>query len=106
MESFTMDQVNEYYTSIQSTINALLKTPDTKEHLEALQVSLQADWNKFQKTVKSVRPTLTDQDDLDLLNDLVSRASKTYNITHQGITNKLTKLAKDMENAALAAAAL
>lgn len=90
-----MEKIEQLHKEIQAAVNELIKSPDSKEKLEELQKQLQQDWAEYQQLAKEIRPTLTDQEDINSLNASISRALKTVNIAEQGIANKLQKLNED-----------
>lgn len=90
-----MERVNKLFEQIQSTVPELLSSPDKRDKLQSLQASLRANWEEYRKVVAELRPTLTDEDEIKDLNHDVARATRTFNLSDQGISNKLAKLVED-----------
>lgn len=90
-----METIDKLYGKIQKVGNQLVSTPDSRTNLEALQTSLRADWGEYRSAVADYREHADDDDDITALDNQVTHATKLFNITDQGITNKLTKLIED-----------
>lgn len=57
--------------------------------------SFRTNWEQYRSAVADYREITEDPDDTTALDRQVTHATRLFNITDQGITNKLTKLIKD-----------
>lgn len=88
-----MEQIHKLYGKIQAVVSDLIKTSYDVNELNTFSSQLHTNYNEFQEAVKAIRPTVTDPDELEELDGLVTNAVKAFNLSDQGIKNRLEKLA-------------
>lgn len=89
------EELSSCFSNIREIMNKLIRTPDDKAQLKTLQQQLEELWATYQRIgIEARELAKEDKDDSEAVEKAVTRALKAYNITSQGITNKLEKLAQ------------
>lgn len=89
-----MEQLDILFGKIQKIVGILVKTPDDGATLSEILAELEKHWEDFQQVGKDIRPTLTTSEEIEDLNNAITRTLKAYNVAEQGIKNRLEKLAE------------